>query len=372
MGIRSVFLTIAILFLNSCYAIMGLHDMQKEYLSFETEIAGDIKNASKKLEDNYIVIDGYHIGKRKLPILKEGKNQKEIWYDEYIIPGLLEGKDRTLQIFFAHNSANSVYKNVTQETAYKDGLTRKSKKGDLYQQLPQGFCENNIPNKIGIQSVYEKNFRIAKRNLLFSRNNKMGYFNPLVKIYETPDIPRKILNKYKKIKFILMDKQPQEMNSFLKIGGVNTIENGVNNKKKILFYDAVIRYHQNKYFSEYFKGFDKEVIVMSFYNSKPLMYNNVRYFNILRGNINNNWECYQSTALQNSVKYVNRNKKGVKRRNRVLLPLFIDIVTLPISFPAKLIESYIKIEKDKEFSEFLKDEVMYEYTQYINQNKKED
>lgn len=348
-----VLFVILLSFLSSC-ATGALEKKKESYLSIKTEIDENIQDKLKN--DKFVEVDGYFVGEKKFVFNDDKKNKPPVSYREYLVPNVLDGKDRVLQIFI--RSEDPVQ--ISPESIFKNDKMLVKAKDIIFYFIPhQRACEDPMRGSVRVKrwSDFKDRFITSKDTELDLENGKIGnYFKHFIvnEIILNDDFSR-----YRKVKFFISDDKNLSFIKYI-IDSTNAFYLDGSKKDLVYFSPAVTRFEHEKFLSKEFGNSDDKVMLIV-NDSDDISFKSRSL--ILAENHNHRWSCYLSQGVKERVSYVKRSPNGVEKIEMLKFPsLIYDLVTGPIQIPVLLYQRNQKEQKAKEQSVFEKsisDEISY-------------
>jgi len=360
---------LAIIFsVSSCATIM-VDKKKVKYSSTNTELS---KEVTDKLEDSaFYEVDAYYNGKKEFVNTSSSKGKKTInIYDEYLVPNILDGDNRVLQILIKQD--NRPVASVSAKIAFKAGKTAYKLSDTIfptYSRQTQKTCEETFR-----MSYPEGNrWNDLKSSLNNSNFNNESYLSKKVAdryheyfiINEISSIKQEDLKDKPKVSFFISDDKNL---SFLDYVILTTKIYKLDNENgRYQFNPAIIRDRQNKFLSEKFDSYEKDKIVLVLNNS--LDHEIQARSIIIAKKDKKEWSCFVAQqGKDNDVRPIKRNRNGVNNLERLRnLAIINDVVTSPVQIPVFFYLLANKEKPDQEKirkEEVFKKEVVEEYLKY--------
>jgi len=357
---------------SSC-AFNMVNKKKIKYSSINTELSKEVTDKLKNSE--FYEVDAYYNGKKEFanPLSSKGKKSPNI-YEEYLVPNILDGDNRILQILIkqderpaASTSAKIAFK--SNKTAFKlnDNII------PIYGEGNQKTCEE----------TFRRSYPDANRwnDLKYSLNNSnfnsesyleqkaADQYHEYFIINEISSLKQEDLKDKPKVKFFISDDKNL---SFIDYVILTTKIYKLDNKNgRYYFNREIIRDRQNKFLAEKFDSDEKNKIVLILSDSHidSIASRSI----IIAKKDKKEWSCF--TAQQgkyNDVRAIKRNKTGVNNLEILdKLAIITDLVTLPVQIPVafyllskKENPDQEEIKKEKAF----KKELTEEYLKYQGKN----
>ncbi len=357
----------AITFSVSSCAYSIVDKKKNEYASINTEFAKDITDKLKK--SAFYEVDAYYNGKKEFPNISSSKEKKSPnIYDEYLVPNLLDGEERVLQILIKPD--NRPLSNASTQAVFKEDKILFKRSGVLFNYAPhQRACEQPIDSIVHVNKwVNLKSSLNEKTSQEIELSKKINRYHQYFIVNELSSVRQEDLKDKPKIKLFISDDKNLFFTNYI-ILTTKTFK--LDNEEGLYFFNPIIiRDRQNKFLSNAFDKANEDNKIVLILNTSNDLDQKTRSFIIARKH-NKEWSCFFSQGKEEYVNYVKRNKSGVSQIETMEnFALLNDIITSPVQLPVFLYLIFKKdVDPNKIEEESFRRGVFEEYIKYQNNIK---
>lgn len=357
---------------SSCANIM-VDKKKMKYSSTNTELS---KEVTDKLKNSaFYEIDAYYNGKKEFANTSSSKGkQSPNIYEEYLVPNILDGDNRILQILIKQDdrpaasiSAKIAFK--TDKTAYKLSDTI----SPSYPRRNQKTCEETFRMSYPEGNRWD-DLKYSLNNSNFNSESYLSEkaadrYHEYFIINEISSLKQEDLKDKPRVKFFISDDKNL---SFLEYVILTTKIYKLDNENgRYYFSREIIRDRQNKFLAENFDSDEKDkiVLILNDSHSPTIASRSI----IVAKKDKKEWSCFVAQqGKDNDVRAIKRNKTGVNNLERLgTLAIINDVVTSPVQIPVFF---YLLAKKENPNQEEIKKEETFkrgmveEYLEYQGKN----
>lgn len=371
--LKPLIILAVILSLSSCATIM-VDKKKVRYASTNTELS---KEVTDKLEDSaFYEVDAYYNGKKEFANNSSSKGKKTTnIYDEYLVPNILDGDNRVLQILIKQDDRPAA--SISAKIAFKAGKTAYKLSDTIfptYSRQTQKTCEETFRMSYPEGSRWN-DLKSSLNNSNFNNDNNESYlsekaadrYHEYFIINEISSIKQEDLKAKPRVSFFISDDKNLSFLDYIIL--TTKIYKLDNENGRYQFNQAIIRDRQNKFLSEKFDSDEKDKIVLVLNNSFDHAIQSRSI--IIAKKDKKEWSCFVAQqGKDNDVRPIKRNKNDVNSLERLeTLAIINDAVTSPVQIPVFF---YLLAKKEKpdqeevQKEEIFKKGVVEEYLKYQN------